>query len=119
MLDFLADVENLWFWLDFAEGVVFLLLGAYFTAQYEKSSFLISDFSRLPKARQESYDLKGLSRYLCRVFLVCAALCIIGAFASVPLGAAAYWVTTILWIVVAGVTLRMDNEKLLRKYRND
>lgn len=119
MADFLAGFENLWFLLDFAEGVVFVVLAVYFRMKKGSAGFLISDFSRLPKKQRESYDLEGLGKYLYRVFLLCGAICFAGAFASIPLGAPAYWVTTTLWIVVAAVTLRMDNEKLLRKYRKE
>lgn len=119
MLDFLAEFDNLWFLLDFAEGVVFVLLAIYFTVKKDRASFLISNFSHLPRAQRESYDLEGLGKYLYRVFLLCAALCFAGAFASIPLGAPAYWITTMAWIVVAAATLRMDNEKLLKNYRKE
>ena len=33
--------------------------------------------------------------------------------------AAAYWAATLGWIVLAVLSLRVDNEKLLRKYRKD
>lgn len=111
--------NSLWFLLNLVEGVLFLAIGVYFTVKREGASFLISNFSHLPKAQRESYDLEGLSKYLCRVFTVCAVICIVGAFASIPFGGAAYWAATVLWIVLAVATLRVDNEKLLKKYRKD
>ena len=111
--------SSLWFLLNLVEGVLFLAFGVYFTVKQEGASFLISNYSHLPKAQRESYDLAGLSKYLCRVFMVCAGICIVGAFASLPFGGAAYWVATVLWIALAIATLRVDNEKLLKKYRRD
>ncbi len=110
---------SLWFLLNLVEGVLFLACGAYFTVKRESAAFLISNFSHLPKAQRESYDLAGLSKYLCRVFTLCAVICLLGAFASVPFGGAAYWIATALWIAVAVATMRVDNEKLLKKYRKD
>lgn len=119
MAELLAALDNLWFLLDVIEGVIFLSLAVYFTVNPGKATFLISNFSHLPKAQRESYDLRGLSRYLCRVFTLCAALCIAGGVAAIWLEGYAYWASTLLWIVVALATLRMDNEKLLKKYRKD
>ena len=119
MFDFLAGFDNLWFLLDLAEGMVFMLVAVYFTAKPEKVSFMISNFAHLSKEKRDSYDLRGLSKYLCRVFTICGVICFVGAFASHIWGAAAYWITTILWIVIAVATMRVDNERLLSKYRKD
>lgn len=111
--------DNLWFLLNFVEGLIFLVTAVYFTVKPEKTTFLISNFDRLPKAERERYDLPGLARHLCRAMTLCGAVCLLGAFAALKFEAPAYWITTVLWIGVAIATLRADNEKVLRKYRKD
>ncbi len=114
-----AALDNLWFLLNFVEGLLFLASAVYFTAKPEKVRFMISNFAHLSKEKQARYDLKGLSRYVCRAFTLCGAVCVAGAVAALWLNAYAYWTSTLLWIVIAAVTLRVDNEKLLKKYRRD
>ena len=111
--------DSLWFLLNLVEGVLFLAMGVYFSVKQDGGAFLISNFSHLPKAQRERYDMEGLGKYLRRVFTLCAVVCIAGAFASIPFGPPAYWITTVLWIAVAVATLRVDNEKLLKKYRKE
>ena len=81
--------------------------------------FLISNFAYRSKEERERYDLIALGRHLCRMLTACAVVCLAGAVASLALGAAAYWAATLGWIVLAVLSLRVDNEKLLRKYRKD
>ena len=116
-MNFVEAMNNMWFVLNLVEGILFLLLGVYFTAKPEKVSFLITNFDHLPKAQREQYDLRGLSRHLTRAFTLCAVICIVGAVAAIPVGPTAYWVSTALWIGIAMSTMRADNEKLLSKYR--
>ena len=87
--------DSLWFLLNLVEGVLFLAMGVYFSVKQDGG------------------------KYLRRVFTLCAVVCIAGAFASIPFGPPAYWITTVLWIAVAVATLRVDNEKLLKKYRKE
>ena len=117
MADLLARMDNLWFLLGLVEFLIFLFAAAYFRAKPEKATFLISSWSHLPKAERERYDLIGLSRYLSRIFIIIAVLCLIGGIASFFAAAVGYWIATILWIAVAVATLRVDNEKVLRKFR--
>ena len=110
--------DSLWFLLNLVEGVLFLAMGVYFSVKQDGGAFLISNFSHLPR-RSGSANTEGLGKYLRRVFTLCAVVCIAGAFASIPFGPPAYWITTVLWIAVAVATLRVDNEKLLKKYRKE
>ena len=54
--------------------------------------------------------LIALGRHLCRMLTTCAVVCLAGAVASLALGAAAYWAATLGWIVLAVLSLRVDNE---------
>ena len=115
----LAEAMNsLWFLLNLVEGILFLAAGVYFSVKSDGASFLISNYAHLPKAERARYDMAGLGRYVRRVFTVCGIVCLAGAFASIPFGAVAYWIATLLWIAVAVATLRVDNAKLLDRYRN-
>ena len=119
MPDLFAAFDNLWFVLNFVVGIVFLLAAVYFTVNPQKVSFMISNWAYLPREKRERYDLRGLSGHLSRMFTVCALVCIAGAVGALFLGAPAYWAATVIWIILALATLRVDNEKLLRKYRRD
>ncbi len=119
MFDLVELVNNMWFMLNFVEGLLFLIFAVYFTVNPEKVSFMITNFERLPREQREQYDLQGLSKHVCRAFTLCAVICIVGGFAAVAAGSVAYWISTALWVAVAMVTMRADNEKLLRKYRKD
>ncbi len=117
MFDLVKLVNNMWFMLNLVEGLLFLIFAVYFTVKPERVSFMITNFDRLPSAQREQYDLQGLSRYVCRAFTLCGVICIAGGFAAVAAGSVAYWISTALWVAVAVVTMRADNEKLLKKYR--
>lgn len=119
MPDLFAAFDNLWFVLNFVVGIVFLLAAVYFTVNPQKCSFLISNYAHLPKEKRERYDLNGLSKHLSRIFTVCALVCLAGAVGALFCGAPAYWAATVVWIALAVATLRVDNEKVLRKYRRD
>ena len=115
----LSAFDNWFFLLNAITGVLFLIAGVYFTVKPEKSAFLISNFAYRSKEERERYDLIALGRHLCRMLTTCAVVCLAGAVTSLALGAAAYWAATLGWIVLAVLSLRVDNEKLLRKYRKD
>ncbi len=119
MFELAELMNNMWFVLNLVEGVLFLIFAVYFTVKPEKVSFLITNFDHLPAAQREQYDLQGLGRHVCRAFTLCAVICIAGAFASAAAGSTAYWISTMLWVAVAMITLRVDNEKLLAKYRKN
>lgn len=119
MIDLAAALDNLWFLLNFVEGLLFLAAAVYFTAKPEQTRFMISNFAHLSKEKRARYDMAGLSRYVCRALTACGVICIVGAVAALWLAAYAYWASTLLWIAVAAATLRVDNEKVLKKYRRD
>ena len=106
MPELLSVFDNWFFLLNAITGVLFLIAGVYFTVKPEKSAFLISNFACRPKAERGRYDLTALGRHLCRMLTACAVVCLVGAAASLALGAAAYWAATLGWIVLAVVRRR-------------
>ena len=60
------------------------------------------------------------------MFTVIGVICLAGAGASALLSlvshlasAVPYWISMAAWLILALKTLRVDNEKVLRKYRRD
>lgn len=81
MIDLAAALDNLWFLLNFVEGLLFLAAAVYFTAKPEQTRFMISNFAHLSKEKRARYDMAGLSRYVCRALTACGVICIVGAVA--------------------------------------
>ena len=119
MSSLLSLFDNLWSALAFAEGAAFFLAAVYFAVKPEKSSFLISSYSSLSAQNRACYDLCGLGRYVSRVLTLLGVICLAGAIAALLLGGAAYWIATAAWIITAALTLRVDHEKLLRRFRKE
>ena len=108
--------ENLWFLLDFVEGVIFLVCAVLFRVRPERAGFLISHYNTFSREKKARYDMAGLGRYVSGIFLLCALVCLVGAAATIRFAELAYWASTILWIAIALATLRVDREALLKKY---
>ena len=117
MGDLTMNGENLWFLLNAVEGIIFAICAVVFRCKPERAGFLISHFSSFSKTKKAQYDIEGLSRHVFRTFAICSVICFAGALATPVLREIAYWASTILWIIVALMNLRVDNEKLLKKYR--
>lgn len=119
-------MKNLFVVVNALEGIMFLLLAAYYTAKPEKSTFLISNYAYFSPEKKARYDLAGLGKHVSRVFTVIGVICLVGAGASALLSmvshlasAVPYWISMAAWLILALKTLRVDNEKVLRKYRRD
>lgn len=119
-------MKNLFVVLNAMEGIIFLLIAAYYTAKPEKSSFLISNYAYFSPEKKARYDLAGLGKHVSRMFTVIGVICLAGAVASALLSgisylasAVPYWISMAAWLILALKTLRIDNEKVLRKYRKD
>ena len=72
-------MENLFVVVNAVEGVIFLLLAAYYTAKPEKSTFLISNYAYFSPEKKARYDLAGLGKHVSRVFTVIGVICLAGA----------------------------------------